>query len=237
MLLSIIIPVYNEEKTIGQLLKLLNSVNIPSVQKEIILIDDGSKDRTSIEIDKIKSSIAGLKIIHHQQNSGKGSAIRSGCELATGNYIIVQDADLEYQPSDIVRLLDPIINHKAEVVYGTRLNRLPHIFKEERSTLFFLHYLGNRILSLLTSILYGQWLTDMETGYKVFPRSALKKITLKANGFDIEPELTSKLIKAGYHILEIPISANPRNYKQGKKFNTIKDGFMAFWKILLYRFT
>lgn len=241
MKLSIIIPVFNEEKTILQLLKKVMLVEIDGVKKEIIIIDDGSTDTTASIISKLKSQFcnaeSNIKIITHKKNMGKGAAVRTGIRNAVGDYILIQDADLEYDPKDIARLIEPIKRKNAEVVYGTRLKRLPNLSRDEKSPLFLLHYLGNRFLSFLTSVLYGQWITDMETGYKLFPKKVVNDIKLNAKSFDLEPEITAKLLKKGHRILEVPITTNPRGYKEGKKLNTIRDGSLAFWTLVKYRFT
>jgi len=237
MKLSIIIPVFNEEKTIAEILTRVNAVKIKDIEKEIIVVNDGSTDASASEIKNQKSKIKNLKVINHLYNLGKGAAIRTAIKASTGEYIIIQDADLEYDPRDYEKLLRPIIQKKAKVVYGTRLNRLPDFLKDERTARFFIHYLGNKILSFITSILYGQWITDMETCYKIFPKKAVNDMRLNAKGFEFEPEITAKLLKKGYNIHEIPISTIPRGYDEGKKLNTIKDGLKAFWTIIKYRFS
>lgn len=236
MKLSIIIPVFNEEKTIRKLYERVDEVVIPGVDKEIIIVNDASSDSTADFLEKLNPKKK-VKVFTHSVNSGKGAAIHTGIRQATGDYILIQDADLEYNPKDIVKLCEPIIAKKAEVVYGTRLSRLPHFKKEERTTRFFLHYVGNRFLSLVTSILYGAWITDMETCYKIFPKSCLKKFKLEGGGFNFEPEITAKLLKHGYSIMEIPITTNPRDYSQGKKLRTFREGFIALWTLVKYRFS
>jgi dolichol-phosphate mannosyltransferase len=233
MKLSIVIPVFNEKKTISEILKRVTEIKIPGVEKQIIVVDDGSTDGT---IDELKKAKGDIKIIYHEKNQGKGAAVKTGIENAKGDYVIIQDADLEYNPEQIKLLTEKIIKGDAKVVYGTRLDRMPHLNKEESEHLFIIHYLGNRFLSLITSLLYGQWLTDMETCYKLFPRSAVKDMKLDARGFEFEPEITAKLLKNGYKILEVPIFANPRGYDQGKKLNTIRDGTIALWTLIKYRF-
>lgn len=235
MKLSIIIPVFNEEKTIAEILKRVWEVEIPDVEKQIILVNDGSTDGTSNAIRNFPISNSGIKVINHLKNQGKGSAVRTGIKNATGDYIIIQDADLEYNPKDIKTLVKPVMNGTSRVVYGTRLKRLPKFARDERTPRFLLHYIGNKFLSLLTSILYGQWITDMETCYKLFSVKAVKNMHLNAKGFDFEPEITSKLLKKGYKILEIPIATSPRGYNEGKKLSTFKDGFIALWSLLKYR--
>lgn len=234
MNLSIIIPVYNEEKTVIPLLERVVKTTFPGVEKEIIVVDDGSTDSSKFKVQR--SKFRGIKFFSHKKNLGKGAAVRTGIKHATGEYIVIQDADLEYDPKQIRKLLDPVLRKKAEVVYGTRLNRLPNIFKDEKNPLFLLHYLGNRFLSLITSILYVQWLTDMETCYKLFPKKAVAGMKLYAKGFEFEPEITAKLIKKGYRIVEVPIETTPRNYKEGKKLYARKEGIRALWVLLKYRF-
>jgi len=240
MRLSIVIPVFNEEKTILKLLEKVIKLKIPNVDKEIVVVDDASTDATESEISNLNPSadgqISNLKIFHHKINQGKGAAISTGIKNSTGDYIIIQDADLEYNPDQIKDLVKPILNGKAKVVYGTRLNRLPNLKRDEKSSLFLLHYFGNRFLSLITSILYGQWITDMETCYKLFPRKAVEEMKLSAKRFDFEPEITAKLLKKRYKILEVPITTKPRGYDEGKKLNTIKDGSIALWTLLKYKF-
>lgn len=230
MKLSIVIPVFNEEKTISKLIEKVIAVKIPGVTKEIIVVDDGSTDKTVQNIPK-----SGIKFIKHSVNQGKGAAVKTGIDGATGDYIIIQDADLEYNPEQIKLLVKPILENKAKVVYGTRLKRRPHLGNEERNFRFLLHYLGNRFLSLVTSILYGSWLTDMETCYKLFPASAGKKFKLRAKRFDFEPEITAKLLKAGNKILEVPIVTVPRDFDEGKKLRTFHDGTIALYTLVKYR--
>lgn len=236
MKLSIIMPVFNEKKTILEILKKVTDLKIKGIEKEIVVVDDGSFDSTSAKILNSKF-IKNIKFIQHTTNQGKGKAVRTGIQNSSGVYIVIQDADLEYNPKDIQKLLHPIINNEAKVVYGTRLNRLPNLSRDERTPQFLLHYFGNRFLSLITSILYGQWITDMETCYKLFPKKAVSKIKLNAKGFEFEPEITAKLLKKGYRIFEIPIRTNPRGYDEGKKLNTIRDGTLALWALLKYRFS
>lgn len=235
MKLSILIPVYNEEKTIEMLLAKVNALNIPHTQKEIIIIDDGSTDQTIKNIEKFLK-IRNITLIKHDVNKGKGAAIRSGLHRATGDYVIIQDADLEYNPSDIASLIKPIYEKKAEIVYGTRLKRLPDFKRDERTLRFFIHYVGNKMLSFLTSFLYGQWITDMETGYKLIPVEVMKSLQLTSSGFELEPEITAKLLIKKYRIFEVSISTNPRGYSEGKKLNTIKDGIHALRTLIKYRF-
>jgi glycosyltransferase involved in cell wall biosynthesis len=237
MKLSIIIPVYNEEKTLRSILTAVEHVDITPVKKEIIVVNVASKDKTRHILDEMKKKIQDLSVITHEKNQGKGAAVRTGMREATGDYIVIQDADLEYDPEDLKRLFQPIADGKTQVVYGSRLQRLPHLRGEESRPKFLLHYFGNRFLSLITSVLYGQWITDMETCYKIFPREFIRKTRIYGNGFDFEPEVTAKLIKAGYRITELPIKTTPRGYEEGKKLQTIPDGMKALWTLLRYRFS
>lgn len=236
MKLSIIIPVYNEEKTVARVIQTVADEKIPGIVKEIIVVDDGSTDATASEIKNKKLNLKNIKFYQHKKNLGKGAAVKTGIKNSTGDYIIIQDADLEYHPKYIKNLIKLILEKKAKVVYGTRINRLPNVRAEEKTLQFLLHYVGNRFLSLVTSILYGQWITDMETGYKLFPKSAAVGIKINAKGFEFEPEITAKLIKKGYKIKETPIKTKPRGYDEGKKINTFKDGGKAVWYLLKYRF-
>ncbi len=236
MKLSIIVPVYNEEKTVALLLKKLVAATIPNVEREIIVIDDGSTDASASAISGLKLPASKIKFIQHKKNSGKGSAIKTGIQRAKGDYILIQDADLEYDPQDITKLIRPIQDAKAQVVYGTRLKRMPNLSRDEKDPRLLLHYFGNKFLSIVTSMLYFQWVTDMETCYKLFPRKAVENMSLRARGFEFEPEITAKLLKANYKIYEIPISTNPRGYGEGKKLDTVRDGAKAFWTLIKYRF-
>ena len=180
MKLSIIIPVFNEEKTISEVIKRVSSLKIANISKEVIVVDDGSTDSTPSVISNFKFPISNLKMLRHKKNLGKGSAVKTGIKNATGDYIVIQDADLEYDPKYIPTLLKPIGRRETEVVYGTRLKRMPNFSKDERNLRFLIHYIGNKFLSLVTSILYGQWITDMETCYKIFPKKAVESIVLRS---------------------------------------------------------
>ncbi len=239
MKLSIIIPVYNEEKTILQILELVEKTPVKGAEKEVIIVDDGSKDKSAAIIEKFVQQHKSKQIFFFKQpqNKGKGAAVIAGIQHATGEYIVIQDADLEYDPKYFSELLLPILDKKADIVYGTRLKRLPHFQGEERNFQFLMHYLGNRFLSLVTSMLYLTWITDMETCYKIFPRSATKKFSLHAKGFEFEPEITAKLLKLGLRVTELPITTTPRGYDDGKKLVAVKDGPKAIWSLIKYRFT
>lgn len=223
MKLSIIIPVFNEVSTIKQIISRVEKVELP-LEKEIILVDDCSTDGTR----EVLRQLNKYKIFFHDKNSGKGSAVRTGLKSATGDIILIQDADLEYDPEEYGSLLSPILEKKASVVYGSR-----HIGKNKVK--YPLYYVGNLALSLVTSLLYLRRITDMETGYKVFKKDVLNGINLRAKRFDFEPEITAKILKKGYRVLEIPITYACRDFKEGKKISW-KDGLMALWFLLKYRF-
>lgn len=230
--LSIIIPVFNEEKTIRKVLERINQVKLKRIKKEIIIVDDHSIDQTPRILSKIEGSI---KTIQHSQNMGKGAAVRSGLNIASGDFIIVQDADLEYNPSDYEKLLEPIIHEKYDVVYGTRLKNYPLNLWGRHKTVLPTHLIGNRFVTMLTNLLYGANISDMETGYKLFRKEVIKELKLRSNRFDIEPEITAKLLKSGFKIYEVPIKVIPRTHKQGKKINW-RDGIVAVWTLIKYRF-
>jgi dolichol-phosphate mannosyltransferase len=236
MIFSIIIPVYNEEKTIKKILDSVYALRLQSIEKEIIVVDDCSTDSTGSEINSFLQTGQKIKVIKHAKNKGKGSAILSGIKIATGDYIIIQDSDLEYSPKEIPKLLTPILQGRGQVVYGTRLKRLPNFRRDERTMRFFIHYIGNKFLSLMTSLLYRQWITDLETGYKIFPRHVINRLSLSSKGFEFEAEVTAKLLKKGYKIIEVPISTNPRGYNQGKKLQTVRDGLSALLTLVKYKF-
>ena len=231
MKLSIIIPVYNEEKTVKELIDIVKKVDIGKVKKELIVVDDCSTDNT-VEIVKDIKDILFLK---HEKNKGKGGAIRTGINETTGDIIIIQDADLEYDPNDYRKLLSPILENKTKVVYGSRFLDQKFILFGKGKTIFISHWFGNKFLTLLTSILFGKKLTDMETCYKVFKKEVIRDIHLKSNRFEFEPEITAKILKKGHKIMEIPISYNPRNFKEGKKI-TWRDGIKAVYYLIIYRF-
>jgi len=229
MKVSIIVPVYNEEKTIISVLDVLSRVRL-GLKKEIIIVDDGSKDNSrKIVEDWIKEEkrSSDFKLIS-KVNGGKGSAVKEGIKIATGDIITIQDADLEYDPREFKKLIAPIVSGEESVVYGSR-------FLNKHKPLYKIYFLGNKFITLLTKILYGSRITDMETCYKVFRSDFIKKLRIKSNHFDIEPEITAKTLKLGIRIKEIPISYNPRTIEEGKKINW-KDGVQAiytlfYWKI------
>ncbi len=222
MKLSVIVPVYNEEATVRQVLEKL--VKVRAVN-EIIVVNDGSTDGSQAEIEQVKSKK--IKVLQ-KKNGGKGSAVRLGLSQVTGEYTLIQDADLEYDPAEIELLLKPLDRSGVEVVYGTR-------FIGAHSNLLFWHRVGNFFLNLLINILYNTTLSDMETCYKLLPTKLFKELHVTARGFDIEPEITCKLLRRGYKIFEIPISYVGRDFSEGKKV-TWRDGIDAFRVILGIRF-
>jgi len=225
--LSIIIPVYNEINTIGKILDDIKKVDI-EVDKEIIIVDDFSTDGTREFLAKIEDKH--IKVLFHEKNKGKTAGINTALKEASGDIIIIQDADLEYLPSKNYKvLLEPILDGFADVVYGSRFLGVHRVF-------FFWHYFANKFLSFLTNILYDTMLTDMETGAKAFRREVFDNITLSSQGFCFEPEITAKIFKRGYRVYEVPITYYGRGYKEGKKIRPI-DGFRAVWSIFKYRFT
>jgi len=231
MKLTIIVPVYNEEKTVIKILDKLSNVNLWA-KKEIVIINDGSKDNSKLEILKylkMKKKGRGTEYkFLSKENGGKGSAIKLGIKSATGDIITIQDADLEYNPMDFKKLIRPIIRGKYKVVYGSR-------FLKKHKPKYKIYFLGNKFLSFLTKIIYGTKITDMETCYKVFRSDVIKNIEIKADKFDIEPEVTAKVLKIGIKILELPISYSPRSIEEGKKINW-KDGLYAIWTLIYWRF-
>jgi glycosyltransferase involved in cell wall biosynthesis len=225
MKLSVIIPVYNECNTIREILKRVQDTGIPS---EIVVVDDGSKDGTR-DILKELDGQGGVRVILHEKNQGKGAAVVTGIRAAQGDVMLVQDADLEYDPRDYPVLLKPIEEGVAQIVYGSRFLGAPH-----RATLFW-NMVANKLLTLMTNILYNNILTDMETGYKVFKREVVQDMTIHAKRFDFEPEFTAKVLKRKYRVYEVPITFNPRDYSEGKKIR-MSDAFEAVWTLIKYRF-
>ena len=231
MKLSVIIPAYNEINTIGEILSRVLEVEFP---KEVIIVDDGSTDGTreflrEWEAEREKKSNDEVRILYQPQNMGKGAALRSGFQAATGELIIIQDADLEYHPQEYPKLIEPILDGRADVVYGSRFLGTP------RRVLMFRHTLGNKFLTFISNLCTDLNLTDMETGYKVFKKEVLEHLHLKSNRFGFEPEVTAKVAKMNYRIYEVPISYSGRDYWEGKKINWI-DGLRAIFSIVRYNF-
>lgn len=222
--LSVIIPVYNEQKTIEEVIARVQATGFAN---EIILVDDGSKDG-STEILKKYQGKPGMQVILCEENRGKGAAVREGIKAAKSRYAIIQDADFEYDPQDYAKLMAVIETGKADVVYGSR-------FMESTKYFYFRSLAANKLLTFLTNVLYHTKLTDMETCYKLFEVEKVREIPLHSRRFEFEPELTTKLLKRGYKIVEVPISYNGRSYDEGKKIKP-RDGFIALWTLLKYRF-
>ena len=226
MQISVVIPVYNEVSTIREIVARVQAVDL---EKEIIIVDDGSTDGTREQLQDLSLSQKSVRILYHDRNQGKGAALRTGFEAATGDIVIIQDADLEYDPREYPVLLAPILDGRADIVYGSRFLGGPH------RVLFFWHYLGNKFLTLLSNALTNLNLTDMETCDKVFRREVLNDIQLKSNRFGFEPEFTAKIAKKGFRIYETSISYSGRTYAEGKKIGW-KDGVKAIFAIIWFRF-
>ena len=224
-LLSVVMPCYNERETIDEIIRRVLAV---PVRIELIVVDDGSKDGTRDILSKLAEELT-FKLVFQSANAGKGSALRRGFEEVTGDIVLIQDADLEYSPEEYPELIELICQGRADVVYGSRFLGRHRVF-------LFTHYVGNRLLTLITNVLYNTMLTDMETCYKVMRTEVLRSMRLQANGFGIEPELTAKIFKRHYRVYEVPITYDGRGYDEGKKI-TWRDGVVALWVLLKYRFT
>ncbi|MBX3010621.1 MAG: glycosyltransferase family 2 protein [Caldilineaceae bacterium] len=237
-------PVYNEQATLLEIINRVRSVDLVvdragtnpllqgpiELEREIIIVDDGSTDGTRILLNELRQENApDLRIIYHEQNGGKGAALRTGFQHSTGDILVIQDADLEYDPRDYVKLLEPLLEGRSAVIYGSRFMGGP------RSAMSLSHTLGNKFLTVLTNVVFGTALSDMETCYKCFRRDVITDMPLRSRRFEIEPELTAKILKRGYSIFEVPISYNGRDFHAGKKISW-QDGFIAVSTLLKYRF-
>jgi len=241
MKLSVVIPVYNEIETIAEIVRRVRAVKLVvpagfgsedgaavAFEREIVLVDDGSTDGTR-EYLSAQEDEPDTVVAFHEQNQGKGAAVRTGLQHASGDVILVQDADLEYDPRDYPMLLQPIVEARSQVVYGSRFRGGP------TKAMFFWHMIGNRFLTLVTNVLYNTILSDMETCYKVFTREVAKQLDLKAPGWGFDPEITAQILKRGYRIYEVPISYTGREFEEGKKISW-RDGLTVLWTLLKYRF-
>ena len=228
MKLSIVIPVYNEAKTVDQLLGMVLQVNT-GLATELIVVDDCSSDGTRAVLEKAKEKYSNMSLLFHEINQGKGAALRTGFAAATGDIVLVQDADLEYDPKEYPHLLQPILDGHADVVFGSRF-----LGGGAHRVVFYWHYLGNQVLTMLSNMMTNLNLTDMEVCYKVFKKEVLKDIVIRENRFGFEVEITAKVARKKWRIYEVPISYYGRDYAEGKKI-TWKDGFRALWCILKYR--
>jgi glycosyltransferase involved in cell wall biosynthesis len=240
--LSVIIPAYNEIETIEEIVARVRAVHLDvpvwtnradedvvHLDREIVIVDDGSTDGTREILDALRE-MPGVRVIFHEHNLGKGGAVWTGLQATTGDICLIQDADLEYDPRDYIRLMQPILERRTQVVYGSRFRGGPS------KAMFFWHMVGNRFLTFVTNVLYNTILTDMETCYKMFNREVADKLRLKARGWGFDPEITAQILLSGYRIYEVPISYSGREFTEGKKISW-RDGFTVLWTLLKYRLT
>ena len=241
MKLSVIMPVYNEIGTIAEILRRVRAVELAvpvgygsdngttvGFEREVVIVDDGSTDGTR-EVLRALEGEPDLVIVFHERNQGKGGAVRTGLQHASGDVMVIQDADLEYDPRDYPALLQPIVEGRSQVVYGSRFRGGP------TRAMFFWHMVGNRFLTMATNFLYNTILSDMETGYKVFTREVAEQLDLQSSGWGFDPEITAQILKRGYRIYEVPISYTGREFEEGKKISW-RDGLTVLWTLLKYRF-
>lgn len=226
MKLSVVIPVYNEKDTVREIVNKVKAVE--GIDKEIILVDDGSTDGTTQILEQMAKEDPSLKVVIKGENRGKGHTLKVGFEHTTGDYVIVQDADLEYEPSDYKKLLRALKEENADVIYGSR-------FSGNYEDMSNLHYFGNKLLTIITNVLFGVLLTDMETCYKLIPGDFVRKIDIKSDRFDFEPEITAKILKSRLKIKEVPITYKGRSHSEGKKI-TWKDGLAALYTLIKFKF-
>jgi glycosyltransferase involved in cell wall biosynthesis len=228
---SILVPVYNEEGTIFELLTRVAAADCLGLAREVVVVDDGSRDRTAAEVERFQAANGdvSLRFLRHAANQGKGAGVRSALAAATGDLVIIQDGDLEYDPRDYPKLLEPLLDGRADAVYGSRFLGGPH------RVLYFWHSAVNRVLTLLSNVLTNYNLTDMEVGYKALRRDVALSLDLRAKRFEIEPEITAKLARRRHRLYEVPISYSGRSYEEGKKIGA-RDGLAALWYIFWFRF-
>jgi len=226
LLLSVVIPVFNEEQTLEAIVDLVRNVEVPT---ELVLVDDGSSDGTPAILDRLEK-LDGVRVFRHAKNRGKGAALKTGFREARGNVVIIQDADMEYDPREYPTILEPIVEGRADVVFGSRF-----LVRKYARVHLYSHYLGNRFLTFASNVMTGLNLTDMETCYKCFRKEVVDTIDLRSRRFDVEPELTAKVARGKWRIYEVPVSYAGRDVAEGKKISW-KDGFAALWAIVKYRF-
>ena len=229
MRLSIIIPAYNEAATIRPIIEKIKAVDLGNLEREIIVVDDGSKDGTR----ELLKTITGIKYIFHEKNLGKGGAVKTGFKNATGDIVLVQDADLEYDPRDYPALIAPILSGEVEVTNGVRIK--PEYDSRRGTVSYILHWLGNELITWTTNLLYLHYASEYEACYKAFTNKLIKSIEIKTNNFDFDNELVCKILKEGYKIQDVPVRYYPRGYEEGKKINW-RHGFLILWTIIKYRF-